>query len=244
MCSWTGNCRIQLIVLSVYRDLTGDFNQFLTKLDDTLKYLYKPKTEFLLCGDINTDYLHESNQKKYLSPLLTTYNLRVSHTVDFATRIQNKSSTAIDNIFVDNSRLESTIISSLINGFLTTMPSYSPVILYMQQQKVFLQQRTRIINRETLTSFQSLLKQEICNLFIKPRMMMMMMMMMMMICLINFWIPSYMFLKPVSQLTIEVSKRKKKMLWSHKELRYHANKREIYIPSLKTAMIQRQKHIT
>jgi len=46
--------------------------------------LYKPKTEFLLCGDINTDYLHESNQKKYLSSLLTTYNQ--SHTVDFATK--------------------------------------------------------------------------------------------------------------------------------------------------------------
>jgi hypothetical protein len=38
--------------------------------------------------------------------------------------------------------------------------------------------------------------------------------------------------------------KEKKMLGSHKELRYHANKREVYIPSLKTAMIQRQKHVT
>ena len=74
----------------------------------------KTKPDFLLCGDINTNYLHDSNRKKYLSALLTTCN--VSHTVDFATRIQNKSSRAIDIIFVDNSRLGSTIISPLING--------------------------------------------------------------------------------------------------------------------------------
>jgi hypothetical protein len=54
----------KLIVLSIYIAPTGDFNQFLKKLDDNLKYLYKPKTEFLICGDINMDYLLESNQKK------------------------------------------------------------------------------------------------------------------------------------------------------------------------------------
>jgi hypothetical protein len=53
----------KLIVLSIYTAPT-DFNQFLKKLDDTLKYLYKPKTEFLICGDINTDYLLDSSRKK------------------------------------------------------------------------------------------------------------------------------------------------------------------------------------
>ena len=56
----------------------------------------------------------EQPKKKHLYSLLTTYNL--SHAVDFATRMQNKSSTSIDNIFVDNSRLESTITFPLING--------------------------------------------------------------------------------------------------------------------------------
>jgi hypothetical protein len=53
-----------------------------------------------------------ATEKKYLPSLLTTYNL--PHTVDFATRTQNKSSTATDNIFVDTSRLGSTTISPLI----------------------------------------------------------------------------------------------------------------------------------
>ena len=66
---------------------TGDFNQFIKNLDYDLKYLYKPKAEFLNCGDITTDYLIESNLKKQLASLLTAYNM--SHTVNFETRIQN-----------------------------------------------------------------------------------------------------------------------------------------------------------
>jgi hypothetical protein len=115
--------------------------------------------EFLVCGDTNTDYLLESNCKKHLPSLLTTYNL--SHTVNFATWMQNESSTAIDNIFVDNSWLGSTITVPLLNGLsdhdaqLLTINN-----IYAAIKKVPLKQRTRIINSETLTNFQSLLKQE------------------------------------------------------------------------------------
>jgi hypothetical protein len=42
----------------------GDFQQFLRGLDAALKYLYNPKTEFLICGDISIDYLNENNRKK------------------------------------------------------------------------------------------------------------------------------------------------------------------------------------
>jgi exonuclease III len=46
----------KLTVLSLYRAPTGDFDRFIENLHDTSKYLYKPKAEFLICGDINTDY--------------------------------------------------------------------------------------------------------------------------------------------------------------------------------------------
>ena len=46
------------------------------------------------------NYLIESNQNKQLATLLTTYTML--RTVNFATRIQNNSSTAIDNIVVDD----------------------------------------------------------------------------------------------------------------------------------------------
>ena len=53
----------KLIILSLHRAPSGDFDQFIKNLDDALKCLYKPKEELLICGDINTDYLIESNLK-------------------------------------------------------------------------------------------------------------------------------------------------------------------------------------
>jgi exonuclease III len=40
-----------LIILSLYKALSGDVNEFLRRLDATLKYLYNPKSEFIICGD-------------------------------------------------------------------------------------------------------------------------------------------------------------------------------------------------
>ena len=54
----------KLIILNLYRTPTRDFNQFIKMLEGALKYLHKPKAEFLICGDINTSYIIESNKKK------------------------------------------------------------------------------------------------------------------------------------------------------------------------------------
>jgi hypothetical protein len=54
------------------------------------------------------------NTKNKVNSLQKTYNL--SHTVNFATRIQNSSSTAIDTIYIDNSKLSSSFISPIANG--------------------------------------------------------------------------------------------------------------------------------
>jgi hypothetical protein len=48
------------------------------------------------------------------NPFLTTYNLL--HTLNFATTIQNNSSTATDNISVDSTRLNSSSTSLIINS--------------------------------------------------------------------------------------------------------------------------------
>jgi hypothetical protein len=83
-----------LRILALYRTPSANFNQFVERLVATLKYLYNPKSEFLNCGDINVACLNNNNnQKIQLSSLLTTYNL--SHTVHFAARTQNDSSTAV-----------------------------------------------------------------------------------------------------------------------------------------------------
>jgi hypothetical protein len=93
----------------------GDFNKFMENLDNALKHLYKPKAELFICGDITQIIsLKEIEKNKTTSLIINKYNL--SHTVNFVTRIQNNSSTATDNISVDNSRINLSSISPIING--------------------------------------------------------------------------------------------------------------------------------
>jgi len=92
-----------VIIFCVYRAPSGDFDYFLNKLDYILNSLQTYKTEFIICGDININYLETSNKKKQLDYVLGTYNL--ISTVYFPTRTANSSATLIDNIFINNSRL-------------------------------------------------------------------------------------------------------------------------------------------
>jgi exonuclease III len=69
-----------IITICIYRSPSGDFGQFLRLLDSTLKSLHKSKTEFLICGDINVNYITYNHWKEQLSLLMSTYNL--VHTVD------------------------------------------------------------------------------------------------------------------------------------------------------------------
>jgi len=62
---------------------------------------------------------------------------------------------------VDNSRLGSTIISPLINGLSDHDAQLFTINnIYAATKNVNMQQKTRTINRNTLSNFQSLLKQE------------------------------------------------------------------------------------
>ena len=57
---------------------------------------------FIICGDININYLNESVNKSQLDNLLLSYNL--TSIISFLTSVQNTSATAIDNIFIDVSQ--------------------------------------------------------------------------------------------------------------------------------------------
>jgi len=76
--------------------------------------LYTATLEYILCGEINIDYLTESDRKSRLDALLTTYNL--TSTVNFPTCIKKNSATAIDNIYIDKSKMGNYVIFPLING--------------------------------------------------------------------------------------------------------------------------------
>jgi len=49
-------------VMAVYRAPTENFNLFLNRLDDILKTLHKVDTQFIICGDINIDYLTDNKK--------------------------------------------------------------------------------------------------------------------------------------------------------------------------------------
>jgi hypothetical protein len=89
----------KVIIICIYRAPCGNFECFLNKLEIILNVLHKHNLEFIICGDININYLESNNKKNQLDNLLGTYNLTA--TVSFPTRIVNNSVTLIDNIFID-----------------------------------------------------------------------------------------------------------------------------------------------
>jgi len=103
-----------ICILALYRAPSGKFRTFLLQLDTVLQSLYTPRLHFIICGDIDINYLNESGNKNQLDNLLLSYNL--TSIINFLTRIQNTSAAAIDNIFVDVSQFEGYTITSVMNG--------------------------------------------------------------------------------------------------------------------------------
>jgi exonuclease III len=102
----------KVIILSIYRAPTGNYDYFLNKLDYILNLLHRHNTEFILCGDMNINYLKSNNRKVNLVEMLNTYNLR--DTVYFPLRITKNSATLTDNIFIDKQRRYN--VKPYING--------------------------------------------------------------------------------------------------------------------------------
>jgi hypothetical protein len=92
-------------VLTLYRPPSGNFGSLLLKLETILQSLYTHMLYFILCRDININYLNESGHKNQLNNQLLFYNL--TSIIDFPTRVQNTSATAIDNFFIDISQYAS-----------------------------------------------------------------------------------------------------------------------------------------
>jgi exonuclease III len=148
--------KVRIIVLCIYRSPVGDFDYFLTKLDFILNSLYKFNTEFIICGDININYLENNNRKTKLETLLNTYNLKDS--VKFPTRITNRSASLIDNIFIDNRHSYS--IEPCINGLSDHDAQLVTFRSVTVPNGVVGPTFVRIINKNSIKDFQNLLSWE------------------------------------------------------------------------------------
>ena len=63
-----------LIILCLYRSPSGNFGEFAIQLQLILKYLHKPKLEFIICGDFNVNFFIDSSSAQQLTLLLRSYN--------------------------------------------------------------------------------------------------------------------------------------------------------------------------
>jgi len=84
------------------------------QLDKILQKLCTIKSDIIICGDVNVNYLQESDKKSQLNALLNSYNL--FSIVQFPTRTYNNSSSAIDNIFIDTTKIDTYEAIRVING--------------------------------------------------------------------------------------------------------------------------------
>jgi hypothetical protein len=66
---------IKIIIIAIYRLPSGNFSYFLKKSDTILNLLHNNKIEFIICGDINVNYLDNCSKRQQLDTLLSTYNL-------------------------------------------------------------------------------------------------------------------------------------------------------------------------
>jgi hypothetical protein len=101
-------------IISVYRSPSGIIPYFISALDSVLNKLHSTSINLILCSDMNVNYLGSSNNKTQLVSLLASYSFY--NIVDIPTRIDNKSSTAIDGIFINKNTFYDYSIITVVNG--------------------------------------------------------------------------------------------------------------------------------
>jgi exonuclease III len=52
-----------ICIITIYRAPSGNFDFFINKLEKILNHLYNPSLELIICGDINIDYLKNTEKK-------------------------------------------------------------------------------------------------------------------------------------------------------------------------------------
>jgi len=55
--------KTEIVIITIYRTPSGNYNYFLRKLESLLSLLYTEKNEFINWGDININYLDSHNRR-------------------------------------------------------------------------------------------------------------------------------------------------------------------------------------
>jgi hypothetical protein len=148
----------KLCILCLYRAPDRDLSQFIEQLHSTLLYLESTKSELIICGDTNINYLIESYKKEQLQSVLDTYNL--VQIIDFPTRISSTSISLIDNFFLDSNICNKFLVYPAING----LSEHDGQILILENLQAMIQSKHvnafREINEEKIANFQLAVQNE------------------------------------------------------------------------------------
>jgi hypothetical protein len=131
-------------------------------MEKILNHFLQPKVTFLIWGDLNINLLTKSNDALRLLTLMNTFNL--TQVVDFPTRITNNNESLLDTVFIDTSTYDNIQIKPLING----LSDHDAQIICLNKTKLISKRKVpkiklRLINDSTISSFQTLLKEEAWN---------------------------------------------------------------------------------
>ena len=121
----------KVIIFSIYRASSGNFDYFLNTLDYILNSLHIHNTKFIICEDININYLDTNDKKKQLDTLLGTYNLKGA--VYFPT-VTSISFTMIDNIQSPPKKCKHTLTKENSMLYVSTKFNYTSEVEYKLQQ--------------------------------------------------------------------------------------------------------------
>lgn len=138
------------------RALSGNLEQFFSDVGkEILNYPYQPNLSYLICGDLNTNFLTKSTDTLRRETLMNTPNLM--QVVDFPTRIGNNKGKFIDTIFLETMKYDKIKVKQFINGLAdhdTQKCSVLETLTFHFRKKDF-GMRIRLINEQTIKNFQS-----------------------------------------------------------------------------------------
>jgi len=145
-----------MCAVCIYRSPDGQFDKFLDKLELVVQTLLMKDKILILCGDWNTDYLHEGNNQKDLTDLLLRYNS--VNTVKSPTRTTKNTSTLIDVIIINKNHYmkPATVIELGISNHQAQVMS----VLHKTHTSVNNRVLKRHFRDENIREFQYLLEKE------------------------------------------------------------------------------------
>ena len=156
---------ITLLYYYAYTDLLVQSLMNLLTIWSNLKSLYKQKLEYIICSDFNVNFLVDSGSAQQLTLLLQSYNL--FHITVFPTRLTKNSFSAMDNILIDYTRINSFQVF-LITGVSDHEAQYLCVNTILDWPRGnFRLVKKRPITKSVVSNCIAKLKNESCNNIIK-----------------------------------------------------------------------------